>query len=333
MKRLLHFLLRALLGLLALLAVLAALFAFFIYTPEPELPQLSGSLSKGRIEVGGQTRHYRLYRPKDLPQGAPLLLVLHGSGEGTQAIRASTGYGFERLADQHGFAVAYPKSFAFDWNDCSAIGDTEVQGVRADEVGFLGALVDKLVAEQGLAAGRVFVAGVSNGGSMAMRLALEDPQRYRAVAAALANVPAPQNFQCKPVAQALATPPILMVNGTADPLVPYAGGEINLLGLFYKGGAVISSMASAQYFADRQQLKGPPQTQTTQTAGGWRIEHARWLGAAGRPQVQLTTLNGAGHVLPQPRGPWAARPRLLGPAPTEPNGPALIWAFFEQQSR
>ncbi|MBB5204955.1 polyhydroxybutyrate depolymerase [Inhella inkyongensis] len=330
MNRPLRLLLRVLLALLGLLAVLAALLAYFVYTPTPELPALSGTLSKGEIRVAGQTRHYRLYRPKGLPPDAPLLLALHGSGEGPQALRASTGYGFERLAEQHGFAVLYPKSFAFDWNDCSSIGDTELNGVRADEVGFLAALVDQQVAEHGLDPRRVFVAGVSNGGSMAMRLALEDPQRYRAVAAALANVPAPQNFQCKPVAQAGTTPPLLIMNGTADPLVPYAGGEINLLGLFYKGGAVISSMDSAQYFADRQQLQAPPQIQSTQTAGGWRVEHARWLGAAGRPQVQLTTLHGAGHVLPQP---WAARPRLLGPAPTEPNGPEMIWAFFEQQSR
>lgn len=327
MTRVPRLLLIGLLSLLALVALAAALFAYFLYTPEPELPRLSGTLGKASMNVAGVERSYRTYVPKGLPKGAPLVLVMHGSGEGSQAIRVGTGYGFERLADQHGFAVAYPKSFGFDWNDCSSIGNTAVDGVRADDAVFLAALVEKLVGEIGVDPNRVFAAGVSNGGSMALRLALEHPKRYRAVAAALANVPAPQNFQCQPGAQ---TPSVMILNGTEDPLVPYAGGEINLLGLFYKGGQVISSTASAQYLADRNAIAGKPQVNLTQTAHGTRVEHARWQAADGRTEVELVTLHGAGHGLPQP---WARRPRLLGPSPMEPNGPALIWAFFERQSR
>lgn len=327
MKRIPRLLLIGVLSLFALVALVAALFACFIYTPEPELPQLTGTLSKASMDVAGVKRSYRSYVPKGLPKGAPLVLVMHGSGEGPQAIRVGTGYGFERLADRHGFAVVYPKSFGFDWNDCSSIGDTAVDGVRADDAAFLAALVDKLVGEIGVDPKRVFAAGVSNGGSMALRLALEHPQRYHAVAAALANVPAPQNFQCQPVAQ---TSSVMILNGTADPLVPYAGGEINLLGLFYKGGQVISSTASAQYLADRNAIAGKPQVSVMQTTQGTRVEHARWQAADGRTEVELVTLHGAGHGLPQP---WARRPRLLGPSPMEPNGPALIWAFFERQSK
>lgn len=327
LRRLLKIGLLSVLALAALVALVGALFAYWLYTPEPALPKLSGTLSKASMDVAGLKRSYRTYVPKGLPKGAPLVLVMHGSGEGPQAIRVGTGYGFERLADQHGFAVVYPKSFGFDWNDCSSIGDTAVNGVRADDAGFLTALVDRLVGELGVDPNRVFAAGVSNGGSMALRLALEQPSRFRAVAAALANVPAPQNFQCRPGAR---TPSTLILNGTADPLVPYGGGEINLLGLFYKGGQVLSSIASAQYLADRNAIAGNPQVSLTQTAQGNRVEHARWQAADGRTEVELVTLHGAGHGLPQP---WARHPRLLGPSPTEPNGPALIWAFFERQAR
>lgn len=327
MKRLLRFLLISALSLFALVALAAALFAYFLYTPEPAVPPLSGTLSQGTMAVAGLQRSYRTYVPRDLPRGAPLVLVMHGSGEGPLAIRRGTGYGFERLADQHGFAVVYPKSFGFDWNDCSSIGNTAVDGVRADDAAFLDALVDKLVTELGVDPHRVFAAGVSNGGSMALRLALEHPARYRAVAAALANVPAPANFQCQPVGRPAST---MILNGTEDPLVPYAGGEINLLGLFYKGGQVISSMASAQYLADRLAITGEPVVSLTPTSAGARVEHARWQAADGRAEVELVTLHGAGHGLPQP---WARRPRLLGPSPMEPDGPALIWAFFERQPR
>lgn len=324
MKKVLRFLMITLLGLLALVAVLAGLLGYFVYTPAPEKPQLSGTLSQGSIEVGGFTRSYRTYVPKGLPKGAPLVVVMHGSGEGIEQIRVGTGYSFERLADQHGFAVVYPQSYAFDWNDCSSIGDTKVNGVSADDVRFLAALVDKVVGEVGLDPTRVFAAGVSNGGSMALRLALEQPTRYRAVAAVSANLPASQNFQCKPVAQTTA---VTIMNGTQDPLVPYAGGEINLLGLFYKGGLVISSQASAQYFAHRNRLAGAPQISLAKVAEGVSVEQARWRND-GKAEVELVTIHGGGHGLPQP---YARRPRLLGPSPMEPNGPAMIWAFFERQ--
>ncbi|ALT76710.1 alpha/beta hydrolase family esterase [Paucibacter sp. KCTC 42545] len=332
MKKVLRFLLRGFLALTALLAVLASLFAYFLYTPDPELPQLSGSLTKATIEVAGVKRSYRTYIPKDLPKGAPLVLVMHGSGEGPGQIRVGTGYAFERLADQHGFALVYPKAYASDWNDCSRIGDKELNGVRGDDVGFLAALVDKLVAELVLDPARVFAAGVSNGGSMAMRLALEQPSRYKAVAAVVANIPAPQNFQCKPAAHEATS--VMIMNGTEDPLVPYAGGEINLLGLFYKGGPIISSRASAQYFADWAQLGGAPQSSEKLVAAGVRVEQNRWSPANnssksdGKAEVVLVSIHGGGHGLPQP---YSQRPRLLGPSPMEPNGPAMIWAFFERQ--
>lgn len=326
MRRILRFLLTGFLGLLALLALLAGLLGYFVYTHDPVLPQLSGTLTKGSIDWAGVTRRYRLYVPKGLPKGAPLVVVMHGSGEDAQRIRMGTGYGFERLADQHGFAVAYPKSFGFSWNDCSSIGDIQVNGISGDDAGFVAAMVDKLVGEIGIDPSRVFATGVSSGGSMAIRLALEHPSRYRAVAAVAANLPAAQNFQCRPVAPGTS---VMIMNGSKDPLVPYAGGEINLLGLFYQGGAVISSRASAQYFADWNQLHGAPQLSQADVGEGFSVEHNRWRNE-GRTEVELVTIHGGGHGLPQAYWQW---PRLLGPSPRLPDGPALIWAFFQRQER
>lgn len=326
MRRILRVLLRGLLGLLALLVVLAALLVYFLYTPDPELPRLSGTVSQASIEMAGVTRSYRTYVPKGLPKGAPLVVVMHGSGEGPRHIRIGTGYGFERLADEHGFAVAYPKSFASDWNDCSSIGDVQVNGVSGDDAAFVAAMVDKLVGEIGVDPARVFATGVSSGGSMAIRLALEHPSRYRAVAAVAANLPAPQNFQCKPAPQGTS---VMIMNGTKDPLVPYSGGEVNLLGLFYKCGQVLSSQASAQYFAEWNHIAGAPQVSKADVAGGFSVEQDRWRND-GKTEVELVTIHGGGHGLPQP---YWQRPRLLGPSPMQPHGPAMIWGFFERQQR
>ena len=129
----------------------------------------------------------------------------------------------------------------------------------------------------------------------------------------------------------------MIMNGTNDPIVPFAGGEVNLLGMFYKGGHVRSSRESGQYFADRNQLTGTPDTKSTAVADGVSVEQVLWQKDAkdkdakdrdANAEVELVAIRGGGHGLPQP---YWRRPRLLGPSPMAPDGPAMIWAFFARQ--
>jgi polyhydroxybutyrate depolymerase len=200
-----------------------------------------------------------------------------------------------------------------------------VNGLNIDDVGFLTGMADKLVGELGADPNRVFAAGSSRGGFMAFRLALEASSRFRAVAAASANVPSPENFKCKPTGQ--GTPSVMIMNGTDDPLVPFHGGSVSLLGLFYKLGKVRSSRESGQYFADLNHITGTPERTETRVADGVRVEQLLWRNNS-KVEVELVAIHGGGHGIPQP---YRRRPRLLGPSPKEPNGPAMIWAFFERQ--
>ncbi len=333
MKRLFRVLKFTLLTLLGLITLAATLLYYFVYTPDPIRPPLTGTLSKGSLQVGGPAgemkRTYQTYIPKVLPRSAPLVLVMHGSGESATQIRIGTGYGFERLADQHGFAVVYPNSASFDWNDCSKVGDFKANGAEVDDVGFLTALVDKLITEHRLDHSRVFATGVSAGGFMSLRLALEAPARFRAVAAVAASVPTPDNFKCTHAAAGTGATSVMIMNGTDDPLVPFAGGEVSLLGLFYKGGNVRSSRDAAQYFADRNQLTGAPVIAETTVADGVRVERVRWSkdsrGRDSSVEVELVAIHGGGHGLPQP---YYKRMRLLGPSPMGPDGTAEIWKFL-----
>ena len=321
MKKILRF---CLLSMLVVIVVGGALFGYFIYSPDPEIPQLSGTLTKTSIEVGGLKRTYRTYIPKGLAKSAPLVVVMHGSGQNGAQIRLETGYGFERLADAHGFAVVYPDAASFDWNDCSKVGDFSVNGVDVDDVGFLNLLVDKLIAEIGVDSNRVFATGVSSGGFMSIRLALEAPSRFRAVAAVSANVPAAENFKCTPAGPGAS---VMIMHGTKDPLVPFDGGESSLLGLFFKGGDVRSSRESGQFFADHNHILASPITNQSAVVDGVGVEQVSWRDTSAL-EVELIAVHGGGHGLPQPD--WR-RPRLLGPSPMTPNGPVMIWAFFERQ--
>jgi polyhydroxybutyrate depolymerase len=108
MKRALRFLRFFLWGLIVVVALGGALFGYFVYSPAPEVPRLSGALTKGTIEVSGLKRTYLTYVPRGLAKGAPLVVVMHGSDENGARIRIETGYGFERLVDERGFTVVYP---------------------------------------------------------------------------------------------------------------------------------------------------------------------------------------------------------------------------------
>jgi polyhydroxybutyrate depolymerase len=305
--------------------IMSALFAYFVYTPEPEKPNLPGTLASGSIDVGGLRRTYQTYIPHQLRRGVPLVFVMHGSGESADRMRRETGYGFDRLADEHQFALVYPnahRSARGDWNACGTVGDTG--GV--DDVAFLSTLATKLVTEIGADARRVFAAGSSRGGFMALRLALEAPDAFRAVAAVAANVHTPDNFKCKPARN--GTSSVMLMNGTKDPLVPFDGGAVSLLGLFYKYGTVMSASESAQYFADLNHMVGAPMTSESPLADDVRVKDVLWRNDSG-VEVELVEVDGAGHGIPQP---YRRHPRLLGPSRKAPNGPDVIWRFFDRQT-
>lgn len=305
-------------------ALVGALLVYFVYSPAPEAPRLSGKLIKGAIEMGELKRTYLTYTPQGLTPGAPLVVVMHGSGQSSSQMRRATGYGFERLADEHGFAVVYPDGYEGYWNACNIVGDYSANKLNIEDVGFLTGMIDNLTSEIGVDRDRVFAVGLSRGGHMAFRLALEAPSRFRAVAAVAANVPMPENFKCKPAEQ--GTSSVLIMNGTKDPLNPFNGGEVKLFGLLRRG-KVRSSRESGQYFADLNDITGAPETKETEVTAEAHIEKVLWRNDS-KVEVELMAIHGGGHGMPQP---YSRYPRLLGPTPKEPNGPAVIWAFFKRQ--
>ena len=321
-KKILRFVLWLLIGGVALAGILAALAGYLLYTPNPEHPRLSGTVAAGSIVINGQPRTYQAYVPKGLARGSPLVLAMHGSGENGTAMRIETGYTFERLADERGFAVIYPNGQNGHWNTCEIDKDAQQPGI--DDVGFLTALADKFIAEVGTDRNRVFAVGLSEGGYMATRLALEAP-RFRALASVEANLPAPENFQCKPVTQGSAS--IILIHGTKDRLVPFEGGEGSLIFGLMKNPKVLSSRATAQYFVDLDAIVGPPAMTRSISADGFGIERSIWSNDSGA-EVELMAIDGAGHTFPQPY--YRAR-RILGPSPRDPNAAEVIWAFFERQ--
>jgi len=172
------------------------------------------------IEIGGRTRTYRLHIPPHIESEKiyPLIFVLHGGGR--NAWNAHRVTRFSRAADANGFIVCYPEGtgserFRLTWNAgycCGYASDNKV-----DDVAFFEALVSLFKLTLRIDSRAIYVAGISNGGMMALRLAIEMSDTFAAVASVAGAQPPLDTEPLEPIN-------ILLIHGTDDVYVPYDGG-------------------------------------------------------------------------------------------------------------
>lgn len=142
----------------------------------------AGADARASVEtctVDGLTRTYRLYLPEKLPDGAPLVFVLHGYGSDFNLDH----HGFNEAADRHGFAVCYPQGTKDGrGKNCWNVGYPFQAGMTVDDVSFLCKLAERLQRKHGLNPASTFCTGMSNGGEMCYLLAYTRPDAFAAVA-------------------------------------------------------------------------------------------------------------------------------------------------------
>lgn len=300
---------------------------WFLSSDLPDEPALPGERVAGVLEVDGLSRSWGAYLPADLEPGAPVVFVLHGSRGSGEEMRAVTAYGFDLLAEREGVVAVYPDGFERHWNDCRASASYSANTRNVDDVTFLRSLVAVLGERYGVDPAAVYMVGLSNGGHMAYRMALEAPEVVAGVAAFAANLPVEDNLDCRPSGQPV---PVLVVNGSEDPINPHEGGLVELLGDSSRG-EVLSSRDTVTYWAG---LSGYPSDgqhsdwQDRVPEDGTSISVLQWMGP-GRAPVALVTINGGGHTMPDP---VFRLPRLLGLTSREADSARLAWHFFSEGS-
>lgn len=148
----------------------------------------------------------------DLQALAPLVLNFHGlTSNAEQQVSFS---GMNPKADAAGFIVVYPDGVQSSWNAGACCGAAIDQQI--DDVGFVRALVAQLSNTLCIDERRIYATGFSNGGFMSHRLACEAADLVAAVAPVSAVNGMDSCTPSRPV-------PVMMFNGTLDPLVAYNG--------------------------------------------------------------------------------------------------------------
>jgi polyhydroxybutyrate depolymerase len=180
-----------------------------------------------QVVVNGQARTALLERPADRAP-RPTIIMLH-EAYGTAA-RTADRSGLAQLGPRNGFAAVFPEGRGSRWNFFPSGKESarEVEFFRQhggvpDDVAFLKTLVADLVRRGVSDPKRIYLAGRSLGGVMALRMVCADAGTFAAVGLLIAAMPEPTGGDCRP-----AKPiPALMINGTADQILPYGGGQSN----------------------------------------------------------------------------------------------------------
>ncbi|MDB4949896.1 MAG: esterase, depolymerase family [Gemmatimonadetes bacterium] len=244
------------------------------------------------------TRRYRIYLPAgyDPSHKAPLVLMLHGCTQDPDDFARGTR--MDAVADESGVLLVYPEQPAtaqiqrcWTWYDPAQIARD------GGEAAVLAGIVGEVEAHHAVDARRVYVLGISAGGSMAVNLAAAYPELFAGVVAHSgiayhAALGVPQALGAMQgngldaerlrgaAAQVLARggfPPLLVIHGNADPVVRPANGH-----------------ALARQWADARGLTAG--AESAETAGGLAFQRQRFTDAGGHVLVETLFVDGLGHA-------------------------------------
>lgn len=283
------------------------------------------SIERRTLSHDGLERSYHVHLPpghrKDQP--APLVMALHGGGGRGDRFDASTNGQTIGEADRRGWVIVYPDGIEQGWNDGRPLDSArDRRRGNADDVGFLVALIDELHADYGIDQRRVYAMGISNGGFMSFRLAVEASDRIAAIAPVTANL-----SKALEASKATRAVSVLVMNGTEDPLVPFDGGQVRVLGK--DRGEVLSTAATMSWWVKHNGCSSTPKVDILPDAApddGTTVEVERYVGCRDSSEVVLYRIRGGGHTWPGGR--QYLPERVIGRVCSDIDGTREIFDFF-----
>ncbi|MBW4663471.1 MAG: alpha/beta fold hydrolase [Chroococcus sp. CMT-3BRIN-NPC107] len=286
------------------------------------------------LSYQGTTRSYYVYVPSSYQSGkpTPLVLAFHGGGGSGDRLAASTN--LNDVANREGFVVVYPNGINNQWNDGrSARGSN----TNTDDVGFVSALIDKVVQDKNIDKNRIYAVGLSNGGMFTQRLACQMSNKIAAFATVSAALPKNLQSTCNPGRPV----PIVMINGTADRIVPWQGGEVardirtrsgqKPSGV---GGEVISIPATIAFWRGKDGCTVQPSTEKLPDTqpDGTQVTR-QYSNCRNSSQVVLYTVDGGGHGWPGSNvNTQTRRGELIGKISKDISASSVVWNFLKSKT-
>ena len=288
-------------------------------------PAVAGELLKDQslLAPDGRTRWYHVYKPESLAIPAPVVVLLHAEGSSYNRVVDATRSGYRRavegsteftqwldIADEEGLLLLIPNGISLGgdargeaqhWNDCRNGIEAAGAETGADDIGFLGQLLEQARARYGTNPERVYVAG--QGSALAYRAAMELDGRVAAAAVFLAQQPIDAAGECAAPREPVS---MFLLHGSVDPQAPSAGGCDTPGGT---RGCRLSADATATYWRTHNAATVPGLTIRHPNLdlldgvgfGGSTVSAITHGGGPEQAEVAVYTVDGGGHHLPARR--------------------------------
>lgn len=296
----------------------------------PPLPEQPDRLGPGEhrihLHFQGYERSYVIHVPSGYrpDEALPLVIMLHGAGAKARNTNRQTNW--SAVAEERRFAVVLPEGTAAikslparflanpqSWNDGSGRGPAARS--NENDVGFIHTVITDAGSRVTIDLHRIYVAGFSNGASMAFRIAAELSNKIAAAGIVAGH------YRLKGYTPARSVPLVYIV-GTEDPLTPLDGGEISLpWGLSMMQPPVRDTIA--QWTRLLGCVREPDETHKNGEVTLFAYQTCR-----GGGEVHYYLVEGMGHVWPggDPMLPeWA-----VGRPSDAIDGSRVIWDFFSR---
>lgn len=270
------------------------------------------------LTMGKVNRTYLVHIPKNLDpkKPAPVVLALHGAAmNGSMMVWFS---GLNKTSDKAGFIVVYPSGTGtgpfLTWN-AGGFKGAMAQG-RADDVAFIGALLDDLGTVVKVDPKRVYACGMSNGGMMSYRLAAELSDRIAAIAPVAGTIAIDESHPKRPV-------PVIHFHGSKDSMVPYEMPK-GKMPAFMKLKGVEDSV---QTWVTLNGCDATPKVETlTKDGDDMKVTRKTYGGGKNGAEVVLVVIEEGGHTWPGQQPPVS----FIGRSTKNISANDLMWEFFEK---
>ena len=320
-------------------AALTALSRVPVSTPGPRTAakrpvakrRTSGRWLRSTYTGPAGSRSYDVYLPAGHRRTArvPLVVLLHGCNQASEEFVAATR--FTALADRHGFVIVAPRQTrGYQPGGCWRWYESAHQARGTGEPAILAGIVAKVLAEPSrwrIDRSRVYAAGISAGGAMALILAATYPEVFAAVGVHSA----PAYRSATSGGRALGA-----MRGRGAVVTPLAGARMAPLIVFQGTGdrvvhARSGTLVAEQWLAyDAARSAGPgdphritrSRAAARRSADGRRYTVTRWYSARGRKQLEYWRVEGLGHA-------WSGG--LADGSYSDSRGPrasTAMWQFF-----
>lgn len=261
----------------------------------------AGQFVSRSFSNGAGTRAYKLYLPLRAPSvPTPLIVMLHGCTQSADDFAAGTQ--MNRLAETHGFIVAYPEqpsgaNMSKCWNWFSAQDQTRDRG----EPSLIAGITREVMTTHAVDGRRIFVAGLSAGAAMAVVMGETYPELFAGVGAHSGLPFASAHDIPSAMATMKGSPRSGAGHVSAPSRVTHAVPTIVFHGdrdhtVKQTNGHAIATQACEAYAKAAFPLTVSSKTDTATGHGGRSYSRTVYADALGEACVESWVLHGAGHA-------------------------------------